>query len=286
MTESTELPPKPEVALALLQTALSVYVHLDPRPDDVHVPSWLKKQPQLVLQVGMNMAVAIPDLDVGQDALSCTLSFNRRPEFCRIPWTAIYGLVGDDGRGMIWPDSIPPEVAAAAEGRAAGAKKDAPKKETKRRLRAVTADDAGSTDAGSSDESVSADDGVADAAADDSTARTGEAAGEAAIATEAVASKTAEAAASKASGKTTSARKKTGGRDAQGAADQDAARREEAARDAAVTAGIFETEIHAPTPDPSSSGASRSDSSSTGAERTDKEPAAKKERPAYLRLVK
>lgn len=115
--ESPQLPPKPEVALALLQTASSVYIHLDPRDESVAVPSWFKKQPQLVLQVGLNMAVPIPDLDVGQEAISCTLSFNRRPEFCRIPWDAIYGLVGEDGRGMIWPESVPAEVASAADGR-------------------------------------------------------------------------------------------------------------------------------------------------------------------------
>jgi len=115
--ESPPLPPKPEVALALLQTAASVYVHLDPRAEDVVVPAWFKTQPQLVLQIGLNMAVAIPDLDVGRDGISCTLSFNRRPEFCRIPWTAIYGLVGEDGRGMIWPESVPAEVASAAQGR-------------------------------------------------------------------------------------------------------------------------------------------------------------------------
>lgn len=115
--ESPQLPPKPEVALALLQTAASVYVHLDPRADDVMVPSWFKTQPQLVLQIGLNMTVPIPDLDVGRDSISCTLSFNRRPEFCRIPWTAIYGLVGEDGRGMIWPESVPAEVASAAQGR-------------------------------------------------------------------------------------------------------------------------------------------------------------------------
>ena len=115
--ESPPLPPKPEVALALLQTAASVYVHLDPRSDSVLVPAWFKTQPQLVLQIGLNLAVPIPDLDVGRESISCTLSFNRRAEFCRIPWEAIYGLVGEDGRGMIWPESVPPEVASAASGR-------------------------------------------------------------------------------------------------------------------------------------------------------------------------
>lgn len=117
MVDSQALPPKPEVALALLQSAASVYVHLDPRPLGVRVPVHFKKQPQLVLQIGLNMAVPIVDLDVGQEALSCTLSFNRRPEFCRIPWSAVFGLVDPEGRGMLWPDSIPPEVASASEGR-------------------------------------------------------------------------------------------------------------------------------------------------------------------------
>lgn len=111
-----QLPPKREVALALLQASM-VSVYLDPRAEDVHVPPWFKKQPQLMLQIGLNMPVPIPDLDVGDDALSCTLSFNRRPEFCRIPWRAVYALVGQDGRGMIWPDDVPAEVAAQTQGR-------------------------------------------------------------------------------------------------------------------------------------------------------------------------
>jgi hypothetical protein len=115
MDGPAQLPPKPDVARHLLQSAMSVYVHLDPRGPEVRVPAWFKKQPQLVLQVGMNMAVPIPDLDIGETALSCTLSFNRRPEFCRIPWDAVYGLIVDDGRGMIWPDSIPPEVTNARD---------------------------------------------------------------------------------------------------------------------------------------------------------------------------
>jgi stringent starvation protein B len=130
MGVKNELPPKREVAIALLE-ASSVYVHLDPRATGVMVPAWFKKQPQLVLQIGLNMPVPIPDLDVGEEALSCTLSFNRRPEYCRIPWTAVYGLVGEDGRGMIWPEDVPPEVAAQAQGRS-----PAPKEQ--RHLRAVS----------------------------------------------------------------------------------------------------------------------------------------------------
>jgi len=121
--DASLLPPKRDVALALVQTATSVFIHLDPRGAEVLVPSWFKNQPELVLQVGLNLVPPIVDLDIGADALSATLSFNRRPEFCKIPWSAIWGLVGDDGRGMIWPESVPPEVAARAPGRASGAGK-------------------------------------------------------------------------------------------------------------------------------------------------------------------
>jgi stringent starvation protein B len=106
-----ELPPKKDVMLALLERS-SVYIHLDPRRENVRVPPWFKKQPQLVLQVGLNMAVRIPDLDVGEDAVSCTLSFSRSPFFCYIPWTSVFALVAEDGKAGIWPNDIPPEVAA------------------------------------------------------------------------------------------------------------------------------------------------------------------------------
>ena len=115
-TPTRPLPPKKDVALALLQGP-SLFIHLDPRKTEVVVPTYFKKQPQLVLQVGMNMAISIPDLKVDDEGVSCTLSFNRRPFWCRLPWTAIYALVGEDMKGMIWPDEVPTEVAAQREGK-------------------------------------------------------------------------------------------------------------------------------------------------------------------------
>ncbi|MBM4376576.1 MAG: hypothetical protein FJ095_15950 [Deltaproteobacteria bacterium] len=109
MGESAGLPPKKDVMLALLEGP-SVYVHLDPRREGVVVPKWFMNQPQLVLQVGLNMAVRIPDLDVNEDGVSCTLSFNRSPFWCHLPWSAVYGLVGEDSRGMVWPDDVPTEL--------------------------------------------------------------------------------------------------------------------------------------------------------------------------------
>jgi stringent starvation protein B len=118
--QPTRLPKKKDVALALLEQA-SVFVHLDPRMDKVFVPPWFKNKPQLVLQIGLNMAIPIPDLEVDDAGLSCTLSFNRSPHHCKIPWNAVFALVGDNGRGMVWPDDVPPEVAAEAEKQAKAA---------------------------------------------------------------------------------------------------------------------------------------------------------------------
>jgi stringent starvation protein B len=117
----TRLPRKKDVALALLEKS-SMYVHLDPRGERVLVPNWFRKQPQLVLQVGLNMAIPIPDLHVDDDGLSCTLSFNRSPHHCVVPWSSIYALVGEDGRGMVWPDDVPPEVASQMQQKPAAPK--------------------------------------------------------------------------------------------------------------------------------------------------------------------
>jgi stringent starvation protein B len=122
MSISHPLPPKKEVALALLERSndRGIFVHLDPRQAAVVVPPWFKKQPQLVLQIGLNMPVPIPDLRLDDDGMSCTLSFNRSPFFCAVPWVAVFAMVGEDGRGMVWPDDVPVEVPLARQGQPPG----------------------------------------------------------------------------------------------------------------------------------------------------------------------
>jgi hypothetical protein len=114
MAGATPLPGKKDVASALLLKG-SLFVHLDPRAADVIVPAWLKRQPQLVLQVGLDMPVPIPDLRMDELGVSGTLSFNRTAFTCSLPWDAVFALVGDDGRGMVWPNSMPKEIAAEVE---------------------------------------------------------------------------------------------------------------------------------------------------------------------------
>lgn len=90
-------------------------MYLDPRGDEVAVPPWLARQPQLVLQVGLDLPVPIPDLRVDDEGVYGTLSFNRAPFTCSVPWSAVFALVGDDGMGMVWREDLPEEIAAEVE---------------------------------------------------------------------------------------------------------------------------------------------------------------------------
>jgi stringent starvation protein B len=103
------LPSKKDVALAFLERS-TVRVFLDPRKEGVVVPPWFKTQAQLLLDIGLNTAISIPDLHLDDEAMSCTLSFNRSPFYCVLPWSAVFALVGDDDHSVVWPDDVPAEV--------------------------------------------------------------------------------------------------------------------------------------------------------------------------------
>lgn len=131
-----KLPPKKEVALALLEGP-SMFVHLDPRRPGVLIPQRFLDKPQLVLQIGLHMFVPIPDLKVDDEGITCTLSFDRTPFWCRMPWNAVYALVGEDGRGMMWPNDIPPEVVAQMQNPQQREAPKAPQKRPRPKLSAV-----------------------------------------------------------------------------------------------------------------------------------------------------
>lgn len=106
------LPAKKDVARALLLRG-SVFVHLDPRRPGVLVPARLRSQAQVVLQVGLDMPVPIPDLRVDEEGMFGTLSFKGIPFTCFVPWGAVFALVGEDAKGMVWSKEMPQEVASA-----------------------------------------------------------------------------------------------------------------------------------------------------------------------------
>ena len=136
------LPPKKEVALALLERS-NVDVYLDPRAKGVVLPPQFRKEHRLILKIGLNMPVPIPDLRLDDESMSCTLSFNRSPFYCIVPWPSVFAMVGEDGRGMVWPDDVPQELAVRVldETRKNGDRESplpaTPRGENKRRSRAT-----------------------------------------------------------------------------------------------------------------------------------------------------
>jgi len=116
-------PPHRPIAEALLKGG-NMDVYLDPRLEGAKVPPQFRKNTRLILKVGYKMPVPIPDLKVTDTGISGTLSFNREPFFCDVPWSTVFALVGDDGRGMVWHELTPLELRDAAAKRLAEEKKD------------------------------------------------------------------------------------------------------------------------------------------------------------------
>jgi hypothetical protein len=78
------------------------------------VPQPFRAQAELVLQFGYQLRVPIPDLEVDEEGITGTLSFARRPFWCRVPWSAVYAIAGEDGRGFRWAEDMPRDGATAA----------------------------------------------------------------------------------------------------------------------------------------------------------------------------
>jgi stringent starvation protein B len=114
-----EEPPKRLVMERLLDEG-PVLVHLDPRRAGVKVPGAHVSGPRLVLRFGHQLTPPIPDLNVGESALEGTLTFQGVPFRCVVPWSAVFALVSDDGRGRVWPSDLPTEVAGEYTAREQG----------------------------------------------------------------------------------------------------------------------------------------------------------------------
>lgn len=101
---------KKNIASSLLEKG-SLFVYLNPRDNDnVFVPPWFKYQDMLVLQFGHNMPIPIDDLELTDECIIGTLSFSRTPFRCEVPWSAVFALVDDTSRGMVWEEQVPESI--------------------------------------------------------------------------------------------------------------------------------------------------------------------------------
>jgi stringent starvation protein B len=136
-------PSKQEAFLALLKEGWTS-LHLDARRPGVVVPAHLKNEAHLVLQYGHDLPIPIPDLVVDDDGVTATLSFSRTPHRTLVPWSAVYVVASDDGRGVLYHEDIPRDVsviAARSEGDlAASMTAESAPPERARALRAVPLD--------------------------------------------------------------------------------------------------------------------------------------------------
>jgi len=110
---SSERPSKYEVFLALLRESWTS-LHLDARRPGVIVPAHLKSEPHLVLQYGHDLPIPIPDLEVDEHGVRATLSFAKHPQRTVVPWSAVYVVTCDDGRGVLYHEDVPEDVSIIA----------------------------------------------------------------------------------------------------------------------------------------------------------------------------
>jgi stringent starvation protein B len=91
-----------------------VSIHLDARREGVEVPDEFAVNRHLVLQYGQNMPIPIPDLKVDDDGITATLSFSRTPHRTFVPWSAVYIVACNDGRGILYYEDVPEDVSFVA----------------------------------------------------------------------------------------------------------------------------------------------------------------------------
>lgn len=110
---SSERPSKQQAFLALLREGWTS-LHLDARRVGVVVPDSLRREPHLVLQYGHDLPIPIPDLEIDDYGVRATLSFSRTAHRTVVPWSAVYVVACDDGRGILYSEDVPQDVAVIA----------------------------------------------------------------------------------------------------------------------------------------------------------------------------
>ena len=104
---------KRQIVTQLLEEEDFILMLVHPQIPGVVLPDDLMSSKQPVgINIGWRMAIPAPDLTLGEDNISCTLSFNQTPFFCEFPWSSIMQVSVSDEH-MIWIEP-PPEPAAEA----------------------------------------------------------------------------------------------------------------------------------------------------------------------------
>lgn len=66
------------------------------------------------MQYGYDLGIPIPDLQVDEFGVTATLSFNLTPHHTVVPWSAVYVVASEDGRGVLYHEDVPTDVSVMA----------------------------------------------------------------------------------------------------------------------------------------------------------------------------
>lgn len=89
----------------------SIFVHINTLVKQIpFAPEFLLSKMSFILQVGYNLPIPIDNLSIDPSGFSGIFSFRGEPIFCDIPWENVFAILGEDGRGRMWEETIPPNV--------------------------------------------------------------------------------------------------------------------------------------------------------------------------------
>ncbi len=98
----------------LLENA-EAQVHLDARRQGVRLPAKLRSSGNVRLDYGYGLVPPIHDLTVDDEGIHATLSFGNAPFATFVPWSAVFLIADFAGRGAVWREDLPAELADQAE---------------------------------------------------------------------------------------------------------------------------------------------------------------------------
>jgi hypothetical protein len=102
---------KRQIISQLLGEEDHILIVVDPGVDGVKLPSdLLTRGEPVALHIGYRMVIPIPDLQLDDAGVTGTLSFNRTPFPCMLPWACLVQVsVRDEHLVWLLPTSAPPE---------------------------------------------------------------------------------------------------------------------------------------------------------------------------------
>ncbi len=89
-------------------------LHINARHPDAIVPPYLKDDHHL--RINLSYRFRLADLTIDEHAVSATLSFQRQPFHCVVPFSALWGLSQphDPENLILFPEALPIEMLALA----------------------------------------------------------------------------------------------------------------------------------------------------------------------------